>query len=428
MAIYQDFAGVTSGQPYDPNVWFTEGGMGQTQGETLGFDSYPGAPSNSAEELKLAQALLSPQEYATFQKAKYNVEQRHDLGQFNDQLNFLIEMRRKIKIATQTRQKTNPEEFDSDGKFTSISGKPSASDAAAKTASADVPLTAAMSAGAREAVPVGSPTTAEELFTQAAVDSRNRVLSPDYWKEAEELDRRQKEEFDRDAQTLVEMAQNHPSVLSLLQLSKGEGPAADAAKAALRAGLDAANNMAMSQAASARGGAGARALAMRSAISAGAQATQRAANQSQALLAEMSLRGIEGLAKQRGEDMLMLGGIAKDRAGLTGDQSNRAITRKTTSETSARGYMQDAWGVPTSSANRDVTAATGGGGTPQAVAPGSATTIAPAVGAWDGSVRAADKLLPPPPEPTKPAVTVSGGTTLPAAPKPERDTAFNPFG
>jgi hypothetical protein len=426
--------------------WFTPGGFSIDTGngyETLGFNSYAGAPSNSTEEIKLAQMFLSPQEYQAFQTARYNVEQRHDLGQFNDQYNALVTYRRKIKQATQTLQQTNPDVFDASGKIAAVTGQPTAGDASAAEASAaaaaaakqklyDQPLTAAMSAAGRErtAVPVGSPTTAEELFTQAAVDSRNRVLSPDYWRQSEDLDRQQREKFDQDTQTLLAMAQNDPSVMSLLQLSKGEGPAADAAKAALRSGLDAANNMAMSQAASARGGAGARALAVRSAIASGAQATQRAANQSQALLAQMAMQGIEGLAKQRGENMVMAGGVARDRAGMLGDQSNRATNRTNISETAARGYMQDAWGVPTSSANRGVQAATGSSGTPQAVAPGSAKeTLGPAVGAWDGAVRGVDKLLPPPPEPTKPAVTVSGaGTTLPAAPKPERDAAFNPFG
>jgi hypothetical protein len=87
-----------------------------------------------------------------------------------------------------------------------------------------------------------------------------------------------------------------PARQLLIQMAQGKGPAADAARAQLNAGLDAANRQAISQAATARGGSGARGAVMRGAIQAGAENSQTAANKAAELLAQMALTGTRDLS------------------------------------------------------------------------------------------------------------------------------------
>lgn len=215
----------------------------------------------------------------------------------------------------------------------------------------------------------------EEVATQAAAQDYARLHDPNYWFDLNYRQTQARDAFDRDSATLMEMAKNDPSVASLMQLSQGQGPAADAAKATLRQGLDAANNLAMSQAASARGGAGARALASRAGIMAGAQGAQRAANQSQAVLAQMALQGIEGLAKQRGENMTMGYGLAGQRQQMLANQQQQTIQSKGQQEGNISQFYNNMLAPSAGAANRATTAATGVPANATAVAPGSTAPL-----------------------------------------------------
>jgi hypothetical protein len=93
-----------------------------------------------------------------------------------------------------------------------------------------------------------------------------------------------------------------PLRASLKLLAEGKGPAADAARAQLTAGLDASNAQAMSVANSARGGAGASALANRTAMMQAGQNNQQAGNAAAGLMAQMQAGAYNNLTNIYGTD------------------------------------------------------------------------------------------------------------------------------
>lgn len=159
----------------------------------------------------------------------------------------------------------------------------------------------------------GAPTTTELLYQEAADKqkqadadadyARNRAYTPTDTTRYDQAYGTQRDQLNADIAKAQADRANDASVQHLQQLAKGEGPAAEAAQAQLRAGLAASNLQAMSQAASARGGAGNRALASRAALMSGAQNSQTAANQGAQMRANMAVQGIQGLAQQRAENM-----------------------------------------------------------------------------------------------------------------------------
>ncbi len=104
-----------------------------------------------------------------------------------------------------------------------------------------------------------------------------------------------------DTSALAAGQTNNEAYKNTLLLSQGQGPAADAARAQLQAGIDASNNQAMSMANSARGGAGSLALANRSALMQAALNNQAGANSAAALRASMAQAGIAGLQTLQGQ-------------------------------------------------------------------------------------------------------------------------------
>lgn len=122
--------------------------------------------------------------------------------------------------------------------------------------------------------------------------------------------------FDQQVADARARAASDPARQNMLLLAQGQGPAADAARAQLRAGIDASNAQAMSMAASARGGAGSRALASRAAMQQAALNNQSGANQAAAMRAQMSMQGIQGLAGLRRDDMAFDQGVATARGSM----------------------------------------------------------------------------------------------------------------
>jgi hypothetical protein len=169
-------------------------------------------------------------------------------------------------------------------------------------------------------------TRADELMNQKFVPTDTTAMKQAY---GDTLNK-----YDAQAAAAQAQAANDPARQNMLLLAQGQGPAADAARAQLQAGIDKSNAQAMSMAASARGGAGARALGARSAMQQAAVNNQAGANQAAGLRAQMSMQGMEGLAGLRGQDMDMNRALILGR-GQIGGQYGSDLGRAAMTDTTA---------------------------------------------------------------------------------------------